>query len=226
MCVRLGPCKPCLPEWTPASWGIHGPLKRNSPAGDPRPGWARLQGVRGLRDSAEAQGPAQGTLACRALPRMGPGRGLGLGLGAVLGPWGSAWRQPGSLSPLSAQGRGLLAALLCAHQPRRPSRPEGRSSWGSPPGGAAMLSGLSRSRQLMPAGPMSGPVAREVLSESSSGCCQKREQKRPWIRFQESDEATISPPARRRLGQLAPPPHPPSCSVCGLGSSRDTAATS
>lgn len=66
-----GPASPAFPSgpWLPG--GSHGPLKRNSPTDTPRPGWDQLQGVQGLRDSTEAQGPAQGMLAFPAGPSPG-----------------------------------------------------------------------------------------------------------------------------------------------------------
>ena len=164
-------------------------------------------------------------------------RQLGAGARCCPGPVGrcpEAARLPAPLECPGARPPGGSPA------PRAPRVPRGKPSWGQPcsaptslggprglsagapggprPGGAAMLSGLSRSPQLTPAGPTSGPVAGEVLSESSSGCCQKCEQKQPWIRCQESDEATVSPPVRRHLRRLA---HPGLALFAVLGSSRD-----
>ena len=220
MCaLGWGPASPAFPSgpWVPG--GSHGPLQRNSPAD--ASGLAGI-GSRGSGGSGAAPRPSAGHagLSCRVLPRRGRGgasvRRLGAGARHCPGPMGAV---PGG-SPTPSAPRASLGARPPGDSPALcPAAQEGRSglSSGAPggprPGRPALLSGFRRSLQLAPAGPTSGPAAWEVLSRSSSGCCQKREQKRPGSVFRTVTRPS-SAPVRRRLSRSA---HPQFCSVCGFG---------
>lgn len=167
-------------------------------------------------------GPAQATLAFPAGSSPGGAGGgasvrrLGAGARHCPGPMGAV---PGG-SPTPSAPRASLGArppgdspALCPAAQEGPSGLSSGAPGGPRPGRPALLSGFRRSLQLAPAGPTSGPAAWEVLSGSSSGCCQKREQKRPGSVFRTVTRPS-SAPVRRRLSRSA---HPQFCSVCGFG---------
>lgn len=78
VCIRLGSCKPCLPEWTLASWGIPWTPQEKLTHRHP-PAWlGSATGGPGAQGQHRGPGPSTGHagLSCRALPRMRPERGL------------------------------------------------------------------------------------------------------------------------------------------------------